>query len=665
MSGNKRSKSVSSQRSELDSPAKPEHEETGPICSGRSQNVPLSTWGTFDASDCTEEGAQAEECVKKEKDKKSLYKKIRKGIKKRMGKKSSDHAGKKEEKISDEYEEEELSEATLAEHEEVQSHGDHSYLPGEDEDHISTPPTKESLGAKLESSRCADELEQRRHEIQTEVGQLEKDKREFNARMEIWNVESRKEKETLEQRNRELEEGLANSTRELKSSRLELEEEMEDLRQKKIEWENKEKEMHKRHEFEIHELETNNQVLEKKLIDGNVRFEQMEQELADTIKKLDNVGGEVKMHETELDDTRMQNDHLHHRNIELCHNIETMETSLRDMEKKMQEKENELKKVEDELKTQNEEMLAVYKDHRTAIKKHEDALNREKLSQVKEMELESEVKKLENKLDLKIRRDQSNQEQNLAYLTLEKTAKHWESKFGESQMDLMQERESFTLLEETLEKTKNELSQKELLFNKQKGECDTLQAAIDELNIQLEEAQKECQNVSQMFEQERKKWLFNQEEMKVTQESNAVLKQQLGEHQARYAVLDKGVLLPPYVPKQDEGSISMPERNILEAAHELQLKKQLSSTARQKSVELLPGSLMQVDPDVSMHSSAPSSLMKEKYSPGDLKRNEDVSVVHWKSEEEEFKLTYESPHTSLTEVVGSVTVSSRLFIIIK
>ena len=620
---------MSSQRSGSDSPAKPEPEQTGPICSGGSHNLPLSTWGTFDTSNCTDEGAQAEVSVKKEKDKKSKYQKLRKGFKNVIsGKKSSHHAGKKEQKITEEYEEEELSEATPAEHEEVQSHGDLCYLPGEDKDHLSTQLKKESLGAKPESSGLADELEQRRQE-----------------------------KETLEQRNRVLEERLANSIQESVMSKLELEKSvkaMEDLRQKKMEWENKEKD----HEFEIHELVSKNQVLEEKLIDGNITFEQMEQELTETRIKLDKVGGEVQIHESELNDTHIQNDHLNRRNIELCHNIETMETSLRDLEKNMQEKENELKKVE-------EEMLAVYKDHRAAIKMYDDALKREKLSQEKQMELEKKVKELENKLDLKIQHDRSNQEQHQAYVALEKTAKHLENQFGDSQMELKQERESFAVLKEALEKTKKELSQKELLFNEQERECDTLQTTINELKIQQEQSQKECQNVSQKFEQERKKWLFNQEEMKVTQESNAVLKQQLREHQARYAVLDKGVLLPPYVPKQDEGSISMPETNILEAAHELQLKKQLSSTAKQKSVELLPGSLMQVDLDVSMHSSAPSSLMKEKYSTGDTKRNEDVSVVHLKSEEEEFKLAYESPHTSLTEVVGSVTVSSRLFIIIK
>ena len=119
---NTRSRSISSQRSEFDSPTEPEHEETGLICSG-SQNVPLSTWVTFDASKCMDEETQAEEGVKKEKVKKSFHQKFRKGIKKAIGKKRSDHGGKKEEKISDEYEEEELSEATPSEHEEVQSYG--------------------------------------------------------------------------------------------------------------------------------------------------------------------------------------------------------------------------------------------------------------------------------------------------------------------------------------------------------------------------------------------------------------------------------------------------------------------------------------------------------------------------------------------------------------
>ena len=99
-----RSKSMSSQRSGSDSPAKPEPEETSPICSGGSQNVPLPTWETFDTSNCTDEGAQAEVSAKKEKDKKSAYKKFRKGIKKVItGKKSSHHAGKKEQKITEEY----------------------------------------------------------------------------------------------------------------------------------------------------------------------------------------------------------------------------------------------------------------------------------------------------------------------------------------------------------------------------------------------------------------------------------------------------------------------------------------------------------------------------------------------------------------------------------
>ena len=127
---------------------------------------------------------------------------------------------------------------------------------------------------------------------------------------------------------------------------------MEDLRQNKIEWENKEKELLSTHEFEIQELVHSNEVLDNKLVEGNVRLEKMEQELTETRIKLDKVGGEVQMRVTELDDTRMQNDHLHQRNIELCHNIETMETNQRDMEKKMQEKENELKKLEDELKKQ-------------------------------------------------------------------------------------------------------------------------------------------------------------------------------------------------------------------------------------------------------------------------------------------------------------------------
>ena len=211
MSGKKnnaRSRSIASQRSEFDSPEKLQPEEIGPICSGVPQFL---TWGTFDASKCMEEGAEAEESVKKEKNKK-IIKMFRKGLKKAIiGKKSSDHAGKKEEKIFDEYEEEELSEATPAEHEEVQSHGDLSNLPGEDKDHLSTQPKKESLGAKPESSRLADELEQHRQELQNEVSQFEKDKREFNVRMEIWNVESRKERKTLVRRNRELEKGLENS----------------------------------------------------------------------------------------------------------------------------------------------------------------------------------------------------------------------------------------------------------------------------------------------------------------------------------------------------------------------------------------------------------------------------------------------------------------------
>ena len=220
---NTRSKSASSQRSEFDSPAKPKPEEKSPICSGGSQNVPLSTWTTFDASKCAEEVAQAGETVKKEKDKKSSYKKFHKGLKKAIiGKKSSDHAGKKEEKISQEYKEEKISEATPAEHEEVRSHGDLIYLPGEDQDHLLTQPKKESLRAKPVSSRLADELEQRRQELQNEVSQLEKDKREFNARMEIWNVESRKERKTLERRNRELEEGLENSKAKLDQMEVQI-----------------------------------------------------------------------------------------------------------------------------------------------------------------------------------------------------------------------------------------------------------------------------------------------------------------------------------------------------------------------------------------------------------------------------------------------------------
>ena len=35
------------------------------------------------------------------------------------------------------------------------------------------------------------------------------------------------------------------------------------------------------------------------------------------------------------------------------------------------------------------------------------------------------------------------------------------------------------------------------------------------------------------------------------------------------------------------------------------------------------------------------------------------NILEAESDEEEFKLTYESPHASLTEVVGRVTVSSR------
>ena len=150
-------------------------------------------------------------------------------------------------------------------------------------------------------------------------------------------------------------------------------------------------------------------------------------------------------------------------------------------------------------------MVLFYQDQYTAFNKYEDALNRERLSQEKQMELESKVKMLENKLDWKIQHDRSNQEQHQAYLTLEKTAKHWETKFNESQMELKQERESFAVLKEALEKTKNELSQKELLFNKQKGECDTLRTAINELSIQLEKSQKVCLNVSQKFEQRKKK----------------------------------------------------------------------------------------------------------------------------------------------------------------
>ena len=237
------SKSVSPQRSEFDSPAKPKPEETSPICSGGSQNVPLLTWTTFDASKCAEEVAQAGETVKKEKDKKSSYKKFRKGFKKAIiGKQSSDHTGKKEENISEEYEEEELSDATPAECEEA--HGDLTYLPDGDKHHISTQPKKESLGAKPDLSRLADELGQRWRELQNEICQSEKDRREFNARMEI----CKKEKEMLEEINKELEETLANSTQELDRSRLELEKSvkaMEDLRQKKIEWESKEKELHR------------------------------------------------------------------------------------------------------------------------------------------------------------------------------------------------------------------------------------------------------------------------------------------------------------------------------------------------------------------------------------------------------------------------------------
>ena len=416
-----RSKSMSSQRSGSDSPAKPEPEETGPICSGGSQNVPIPTWGTFDTSNCTDEGAQAEVSAKKEKDKKSKYQKLRKGLKKvRSGKKSSDQAGKKEQKITEEYEKEELSEATPTEHEEVQSHGDHSYLPGEEEDHLSTPPTKESLWD------LADELEQ-----------------------------CRQEKETLQQRNKVLEERLANSVQELDRSRLQLEKSvkaMEDLWQKKMESENKEKEMLSVHEFEIQEFETCNQVLENKLVEGNVRLEKMEQELTETRIKLDKVGGEVQLREAELDDTRMQNDQLNCRNIELCHNIETMETSLRDKEKKMQEKENKLKKVEEDLKEQKEEILSSYKEKYTAVNKYEDAL---RLSREEIKELESKVKKL------------------------------------------TRERESFTTLEETLENTKNPNVQMSLVASEanlhQKQDDITLEKILQEKNMEIRDLKEQLQ----------------------------------------------------------------------------------------------------------------------------------------------------------------------------
>ena len=57
------SSSISSHRSDFDSAAKPEHEKTSPICSGVFQNVPFSTWVEFDASNCMDKGAQADENV--------------------------------------------------------------------------------------------------------------------------------------------------------------------------------------------------------------------------------------------------------------------------------------------------------------------------------------------------------------------------------------------------------------------------------------------------------------------------------------------------------------------------------------------------------------------------------------------------------------------------
>ena len=612
------------ENSQMDSPSKPEPEQAGASGSGKSGNAQLKTWDTYDAS--------AGDGAKKDKEKKSRLKKVSNKFKKAFtGSKNSDHAG-RQEKIPNENEEEESSKMAPAEQQ--------RYLTGDDKEHVPVRSKKESLGAIPELSRTAGE----------EILSEEK-KRESDASMEISNTELKKEMAALQEKNRELTEKLASTTEELQRSRLDSERSVktiEDLKQKDSERGNNENEMHQRYKVKLRELETKNQSLEKNVEQDNIRFEM---ELKETKMKLIEVQGEVKICESKLEHTCTQKEHSDRMNLELRQKVEIMETTANDSEKKMEEKGNELKKVQEDLKSRTEEILRFYKEQGEAVKKFEDALSREILSQDKVNKLEKEVMELKNKLEQKAQLDQANREKNQD--SLKRTTKYWETKLEQCQRELEREKILFTALEETLEKTKHELGQMEFELKKQKKEYEGLQTTSLELKIQLEKSHEEYQNQSKTFELERSTWLMKHEiEMKVTLESNAAFKQQLKECQARYAALEKGHS-PPYVLKDGE-DISIGVAHGLQVLNPTSTK--LSPMERQKSVELLPGSPMQVGPDVSMHSSAPSSLMKEKYS-GDVKGTEETSGL-LKSEEEDLNTTYESPHTSLTEVVRSVTVSS-------
>ena len=251
--------------SQMDSPSKPEPDQTGAIGSGISGNAPLKTWGTYDTS--------AGEGSKKETEKKSRLKKVSKKFKKAFaGSKNSDHA-RRQEKFPSDSEEEESSEMA----------------PADDKEHVPVRSKKESIP---ELSRTADVFEQCTKQMRSEESLSVEKKRESVASVEISNTELKKEMAALQEKNRKLKKKLANTTEELQRSRLDSERSVraiEDLKQKNIEKGNNENEMHQR----FHELETKNESLEKNLEEVLKIVQEKDMEIRDLKAQLQALGLEI------------------------------------------------------------------------------------------------------------------------------------------------------------------------------------------------------------------------------------------------------------------------------------------------------------------------------------------------------------------------------------
>ena len=381
----------------------------------------------------------------------------------------------------------------------------------------------------------------------------------------------------------------------------------------------------------VDELQAKNGDLSQQLNEESVQFERMKKKLEETQRLKDEIGH-----------LKLDYDQIDQKNLELSCRIDTLKE---DAEAKMKDKEAELKASRDQLDDRTKEVIALYKERE----------EKSKVAWDQEKELLS-TKAEVDKYDKVCRK--------LKALTDDKNI--WDTKEKEYQVKLEEEEKLSASSKKDLEKTRERLREKELEIKMQCAESQKLDAINRELRIKFDKFQTDHQNLLRTLELEKNQIILKHgEEMKSIKEKTAQLV--LEETYAKCQILMQKV--PPFAEQHGGVAeiVASPEHNILRIKNELGLlippdANLPSSLGKSKSlVEFQSGGSEQVKREISMHSSAPSSLTKE---PSIDSTNQEYAVyateLKWQVGDG-LNIPCESPHTSLTQVARKVTVSFGQF----